>query len=164
MLSRVLLCFGKRGVSREPIADLVQAEDGTYQLKLGWPATTPLPLIDIGDTGLFVAPALLDPARYHHKRLTCATTFYPSSSLVPALSKAAGREVKYVHNESPSKGMPPEIAEAMREVNGFMEEVKYYGPTGPEDLQWTLEQLEEKPTTWESFVEANGPWFDTKVT
>lgn len=163
LLSRVLLFFGRREFSRKQIVDLLQAEDGTYQLKLSWPADTPLPLIDIGDTGLFVSPALLDPSRYHHKRLTAATTFYPSSSLVPALSKAAGREVKYVHAESSGVGIPPEILEALEELNGFMEEVQYYGPTGPEDLKWTLEQIKEKPTTWEKFVEANGPWFDTKV-
>ena len=57
--------------------------------------------------------------------------------------------------------MPPEIVEVLKEIKGFMEEMELFGPTGRKDLEWTLAQLKDKPTTWESFVEANGPWFDS---
>ena len=81
-----------------------------------------------------------------------------------ALSIDAGKEVKYIQGGTGTQGadIPPRIAKALEELKGFMEDMEYYGPTGREDLEWTLAQLKDKPTTWESFVEANGPWFDSK--
>ncbi|KAL8786619.1 MAG: hypothetical protein Q9195_008141 [Heterodermia aff. obscurata] len=137
-------------------------DDGTPQLNLSWPAHTRLPLIDIADTGKFVAPALFDPVKYDGKRFSAATAYYESGPLVEAFSKDAGKEVKYVEGGPEASNMPPEIATALKEMKGFIEDLEYFGPTGKEDLEWTLAQLKDKPTTWESFVEANGPWFGSK--
>ena len=134
-------------------------------LTLPWPGTTRLPLIDVGNTGMFVAPALLEPEKYNGKRFTSATAYYRSDGLVDALSKATQKEVKYVHGE-PGEGLgadvPPEIVRAAKEVSGLMTDLQYYGPTGPEDLEWTLAQLRDEPTSWECFVENNGPWLETE--
>ena len=35
----------------------------------------------------------------------------------------------------------------------------YYGPTGEQDLEWTLAQMDEKPKTLKQFLEDNEPWF-----
>ena len=50
----------------------------------------------------------------------------------------------------------------MRSVGGFMSEWEYFGPTGLKDLEWTLGEMEERPTTWEEFVVREGPWFEEK--
>ena len=118
------------------------------------------------NTGKFVAPAIFDPIKYDGKRFTGATAYYESGPLVNALSIDAGKEVKYVEGGPwPSlqgADVPPEIVKTLEEIQGFMEDMEYYGPTGREDLEWTLAQLKDKPTTWEEFVEANGPWFGSK--
>ena len=56
-------------------------------------------------------------------------------------------------------GMPPHMAEALKEIGGLIRDYGYYGETGREDLKWTLEQMEEKPKSWREFVEDAGPWF-----
>lgn len=35
----------------------------------------------------------------------------------------------------------------------------YYKPTGEQDLEWTLAQMDEKPKSLKQFLEDNGPWF-----
>lgn len=70
--------------------------------------------------------------------------------------------MKYVQGGPGADNIPPEIAKVLEELKGFMEDLEYFGPTGREDLEWTLAQLKDKPTTWESFVEAEGPWFGSK--
>lgn len=114
---------------------------------------------------MFIAPALLEPEKYSGKTLTSATAYYRSDELVDALSKASTKDVKYVHGQ-PGEGLgadvPPEITRAAKEVSAFMTDLEYYGPTGPEDLEWTLAQLRDEPTSWESFVESNGPWLEAK--
>ena len=109
-----------------------------------------------------MAPVLLDPDKFNGKQLTCATAYYESGELVDALSKIAGKEVKYVEGITNWKAdVPPEMAKAAEETRDHMSKWEYYGPTGPEDLKWTLAQINDKDglTTWEDFVASNGPWF-----
>ena len=114
---------------------------------------------------MFIAPVLLESEKYNGKSFSSATAFYRSDKLVDALSKAIKKDVKYVHGQ-PGEGLgadvPPEISRAAKEVSRFMADLEYYGPTGPEDLEWTLAQLKDEPTSWESFVESNGPWVETE--
>ena len=56
-------------------------------------------------------------------------------------------------------GMPPSMVEALKEAGGLIRDYEYFGETGRADLEWTLEQMEEKPRGWREFVEQEGPWF-----
>ena len=56
--------------------------------------------------------------------------------------------------------LSPEMVKSLKESSGLIGDYSYYGPTGKKDLEWTLAQMEEEATSWESFVEANEPWFE----
>ncbi|KAL8669221.1 MAG: hypothetical protein Q9168_006181 [Polycauliona sp. 1 TL-2023] len=119
------------------------------------------PAIDITDTGKFIVPALLNPDKYNGKRFTAATAFYTPVEMVDAWKKVTGKEVKLGESSGGAWGanFPPELLKMLKEAAGLVEDYKYYGATGPEDLVWTLAQMDDAPTTWEKSVERNEPWF-----
>lgn len=119
-----------------------------------------MPLIDVLDTGKFLAPALLNPDLYNGKNFTCATAYYNATELVEIWTKVTGKAVKLAKGDPEAfNHLPEELKEAMKEAEG-MGKFGYYGPKGREDLQWTLEQVGEKLNTFEDFVKANEPWFE----
>ncbi|KAL9032575.1 MAG: hypothetical protein Q9180_006425 [Flavoplaca navasiana] len=120
------------------------------------------PLIDIRDAGKFIVPALLSPDKYNGKRFTAATAFYTPAAMIEAWKKVTGKEIKLdeANPRAWGEGFPPELLEMLKEVTGLIEDYECYGPTGQEDLDWTLAQMDDPPTTWEKFVGENEPWFD----
>ncbi|KAI0862081.1 NmrA-like family-domain-containing protein [Xylaria cubensis] len=135
-------------------------DDGTYVLAQPFESTSQLPLIDIQDTGKFIAPALLDPEYYHGKRFTCATAFYTINEIADTWTKVTGKKVKLIQPESTDE-LTGLTEEQKKEANssGLLAEYGYYGPTGNDDLTWTLKQIKGKLRTWEEFVRDNEPWF-----
>ncbi|KAI1744941.1 NmrA-like family-domain-containing protein [Xylaria scruposa] len=135
-------------------------DDGTYVLAQPFEPTSRLPLIDIQDTGKFIAPALLDPEYYHGKRFTCATAFYTIDEIADTWTRVTGKKVKLVQPESTDEytGL---TEKQKKEANsaGLLAEYGYYGLTGNDDLAWTLKQVKGKLRTWEEFVRDNEPWF-----
>lgn len=105
------------------------------------------------DTGKYLAPALRDPLKYNGCRLTAATAFYTAQEQVDTWSAVSGKRVV----------LPTSPDDLEKHGDTLLKEVGYYGPTGPEDLEWTHEQVDEKLTTWGEFLEANGPWFEDAV-
>ena len=51
-------------------------------------------------------------------------------------------------------------SDMVKAFEGLVSDYAYYGPSGKEDLAWTLAQMDEEPTSWRDFVEANEPWFE----
>ncbi|KAL8766640.1 MAG: hypothetical protein Q9209_006623 [Squamulea sp. 1 TL-2023] len=119
------------------------------------------PLIDITDTGKFIVPILLSPDKYHGKRFTAATAYYLPADLVEVWKKVTGKEIKLSQAslEAWGQSLPPELLSVLKDSAGLVDEYQYFGPRGQEDLNWTLAQMDDPPTTWEKFVEANEPWF-----
>ncbi|KAI1350048.1 hypothetical protein F5Y01DRAFT_165072 [Xylaria sp. FL0043] len=134
--------------------------DGTYVLSLPWGPSTRLPLIDIRDTGKFIAPVLLEPEIYHGKRFTCATAFYTLTEMVDTWTKVTGRTVRLERSESAAEyaGLSDAQKKEVKEA-GLLGEYGYYGPTGDDDLAWTLKQVDGRLRTWEEFLRDNEPWF-----
>ncbi|KAH7021392.1 NmrA family transcriptional regulator [Microdochium trichocladiopsis] len=132
----------------------------TYILVLPWSSATRLPLIDVRDTGKFLAPVLLNPKRYHGKSLTCATAYYSLAQMVEVWSKVTGKTVmcKTLGVDIPFSEVPEEHRPLLESL-ASIQELGYYGPSGPADLAWTLSQLSEKLGTWEDFVKDQEPWF-----
>ena len=120
-----------------------------------------IPLIDIADTGKFLAPVLSDPNKYNGASFTAATAFYTPKQMVEAWRTVTGKDVVLVQ---PTSGSPigPLSPEMLQSLRGLIAEFAYYGPRGKEDLAWTLAQMEEEPRSWREFVEANEPWFEDK--
>ena len=126
-----------------------------------WKEDTLLPLIDIADTGKFLAPVLFDPNKYNGKVLTAATAFYTPKEMVDAWTKVTGKKVIFAQRTggAPTGALSPEMVKSLKESNGLIGDYSYYGPTGKKDLEWTLAQMTEETTSWGNFVQANEPWF-----
>jgi hypothetical protein len=52
-------------------------------------------MIDITDTGKFLAPILLNPQKYNGKSFTCVIAFYSPLQLVDGWTKVTGKKVTY---------------------------------------------------------------------
>jgi hypothetical protein len=72
-----------------------------------------------------------------------------------------GKEVTYqqVGLREVGGNLTEEMKEELEESVDSMNEYTYFGPTGRKDLEWTLEQMDERPGTWEEFVRKHEPWF-----
>lgn len=119
-------------------------------------------MIDITDTGKYIAPILFDPAKYTGKRFTCATVFHTPLQLVEGWTKVTGKQVSYssMDYDASVGSITPEMRAELKKSTGLMDDYSYYGPTGKKDLEWTHAQVKDKLTTWEEFVQANEPWFE----
>ena len=140
-------------------------EDGTIVLSQTWSPTAQIPMIDITDTGKFIAPILLNFPSVAGKSFTCATAYYTPLELCSTWSKVTGRTVTYsqVDPAIANEKLTDEMKEGLKGKDRASEEFSYFGPKGRKDLEWTLEQMigNEKPTAWEEFVRKNEPWFAT---
>ncbi|QKX63770.1 uncharacterized protein TRUGW13939_10941 [Talaromyces rugulosus] len=134
-------------------------KDGRVLSGFAWSPETKLPLIDINDTGKYLAPALRDPVKYNGCRLTAATAFYTAKEQVDTWSAVSGKEVIIPKEEDIPLLTSDPIQQKLARPGTLLEEWGYYGPTGEKDLYWTHNQLDEKLTTWKEFLESNGPWF-----
>lgn len=83
-----------------------------------------------------------------------ATEYYSPQRLVSEFSEILGKpaNVVQVPNETFKSFLPPQVAQEMLENMLLLEDPGYYGGA---DLAESLSMLEEKPTTWKEFVEAN---------
>lgn len=133
------------------------------ELALSWSGKDALPLIDITDTGIYVAPILLEPEKYNGKNFTAATAFYPTQEIVDIFSKVTGRKLVFRQVSSPKEmhlDMPPDMADALSDMHGLITTYGMFGPTGKDDLAWTHAQLKDSLTTWDEFVKRKNPWTD----
>ena len=138
-------------------------DGNTFHFSNTWSPTTTIPLISITDTGKFIAPILTNPEKYAGKVFTAATAYYTPLEMVDAWTKVTGKKVEFVqlpHGTSRSTSLSPEMRQSLQESTGLIKDYSYYGPTGREDLEWSLAQVGEKLTSWEEFVRENEPWFD----
>lgn len=81
--------------------------------------------------------------------------------LVEGWTKVTGKQVTYekVGLAEAGTNLTEEMLEELKGSVGSMDDFGYFGSTGQKDLEWTLEQLEEEPGTWENFVRRHVPWF-----
>jgi len=115
-------------------------------------------MIDIRDTGKFLSPALLNPDKYNGKRFTAATGFYTARELLETWAKVTGTKLESRTWSPPSGSLLTEL----NDTTALFDKYLYYGSDGQKDLDWTLQQLTDKPNTWETFVKDHEPWFENK--
>jgi len=130
--------------------------DGTWFISLPCKETTRLPMIDIRDTGKFLSPALLNPDKYNGKRFIAATAFYTAIELLETWKRVTGTKVEFRTWNPPSSS----LLSNLNDSTALFDKYSYYGFDGQKDLDWTLQQLTDKPTTWEKFVKDYEPWFE----
>lgn len=77
-------------------------------------------------------------------------------------SRVTGKSVVFRQtlDGSSTSNLTPEMQHELKKAAGLITVWHYFGPTGTEDLAWTLEHITEKPTTWEEFLTRTEPWFE----
>ncbi|KAF2648064.1 NmrA family transcriptional regulator [Lophiostoma macrostomum CBS 122681] len=132
--------------------------DGTYVLSIILKPDTQLPLIDITDTGKWIASILAEPDKYEGKRLCAATRLYTLTEMVEIMSKVSGKQVTYQHlSEEAYKSslpaqIPPQTQEWMVEMFKWNRDFGYFGQDQGEKVKWAAEQASGQLTEFEDFL------------
>ena len=135
------------------------AGDGTYNVSAIHAPTTELPLIDIMDTGKWIAGVLAQPEQYVGKTIRAATAWYTCADMARTMSKVTGKTIK--HQQIPDevfKGfLPPHTAEALLQLQQYNRDYNYFGDKTPdrEGVEWGAKQARGKLTTFEEYLEQN---------
>jgi uncharacterized protein YbjT (DUF2867 family) len=135
------------------------AGDGKYVLTNIVAPETSWPMIDITDTGKFVASILAEPEKFEGKTLSAATKLYTTEELVKVISHVTGKTVKY--NQVPAdvykKFLPPAAADNLAEMLLYIQDFGYFGPDTSEMVEWTAKVAKGELTTFEEFIAKNPP-------
>jgi len=133
-------------------------EPGVYAISNVPAGTTRIPLLDTADdTGKFVAPILSEPEKYNGKILYAATKLYSYDEIAAEVSKATGKTVKYkqLPDEVWKSFLPPHVADGMLAMMAFIRDQGYFGPQTEDHVNWTLQQVKMKLTTFDEFLKVN---------
>lgn len=140
-------------------ANSIQISEDTVLFPFAWPPDMRIPLIDIGDAGRYLAPALRDPAKYDGVQLVSATAFYSAQDIVDIWSRVSGKNVRLATGDEIDQFITHPLQRDVLRPGLLFLRYGYFGPNGDRDLDWTLAQLDpaDKLTTWEDFLVRNGP-------
>lgn len=137
---------------------------GVPTFKMPWDCEkTQIGLLDaVGDTGKFVAGLLLaDPKSVDGFHANGVSEWITPNKLVETLSKTAGTKVEFkeVSPEEYRSYLPAPIAQEMLENMLLVRGWSYFGK-GAETKQAESNKIlgDVKLTTWDEFVQRNGPW------
>lgn len=102
-----------------------QGTDGILTLYNSWGKDNGAPMIDINDTGKYLAPILLAPSldTYNGATLTAATGYYTSTQLCDVWTRVTGKEVRYVETQpggASPEGMSDYMKQLLRDMRGLM--------------------------------------------
>ncbi|KAF7182643.1 hypothetical protein CNMCM7691_002304 [Aspergillus felis] len=137
----------------------VPAGDGTYAVSSVVTPETRLPMLDAAaDMGKFVAPMLLDPAKYQGRVLHAATKLYSMNEIVKVMTDKSGKVVKY--NQLPvdvfKSFMPPLVADRVVDMMLYIQDFGCWGPDTEKILAASVAEAHGKPTTLEEFFDKHG--------
>ncbi len=91
-----------------------------------------------------------------------AKALYTITEIVATLARVTGQKIDYIDGNLEDAGLafPPAMRERLKGIAGLITDYAYFGPTGESDLRWTLEQMEDRPRSWEDLVKRTEPWFE----
>jgi uncharacterized protein YbjT (DUF2867 family) len=128
-------------------------DNGNYSYFNVFHPDTPLPLIDITDTGKWIGAILADPERYQGHRFAASEGFYTMQEIAEITSNQTGKDVNYVQlPDEVFKGyLPPTFDQELLEMFILIRDYGYYG-TGQKDMvEWATKQAIGELTTLENF-------------
>ncbi|KXJ87040.1 HSCARG dehydrogenase [Microdochium bolleyi] len=134
------------------------AGDGSYVVRRHVRPETRLPLIDITDTGKWVAAMLAEPDRFEGKTVCAASRTYSMLEIAEALGKSTGKKVVYqqVSVEEGLKGFGGDrtpVAGMLVEMMLYQQDFGYYGAETEKEVAWGVENAKGHVTTFEEFLE-----------
>lgn len=138
---------------------LHQGVDGTVRFPFAWPREMELPLIDINDTGKYLAPAIRNPTDYDGKRLVAVTAYYTAGDIVDTRTKISGRKTRLITLDEVPEFVTHLIQNGVLRPGALLLKYKYFGLDGPQKIEWTRSQLDagDRLTTWEEFLTQSQP-------
>lgn len=159
-----------------------KTSSGQYVILSPFSTSMTIPLVNgSGDTGLFTAPILLDPARYAGKHINAVAESPTIGEIAATVAEVTKKNVvaKEVSERTFwDEQLPPEIRPLEPIMGGMFEFIKEHGllgKNGEQGVQWSLQvspglqgcrhqtnyiqQIEGKPQTWREYVQDQGAWF-----
>lgn len=96
-----------------------------FTLSNSWGKDTGVPLIDITETGKYLAPILLSssPGTYDGASFLAASGYYTPAQICDVWTTVTGKEVKYLElqpGEEKFQGFPEEVKRVMKDAAGLM--------------------------------------------
>lgn len=80
-----------------PLAGPQRQKDGSIVIRNPFRADVALPVIDLeADFGKFVAPAFIDPAKFHYKKVLAATEYITVAQMAAAYTDVTGEKIAVV--------------------------------------------------------------------
>ncbi|KAF2662013.1 NAD(P)-binding protein [Lophiostoma macrostomum CBS 122681] len=126
------------------------ANDGTYVIgDLLYPDSV-IPLIDITDTGKWVAAILAEPEKYEGKQFCAADRLYTMTEIAEIISQFTGTTVKY--QNIPDDVFKGFLSKGYFEMHLLMRDYGYYGKNMKENVQWAKDQARGHLTTFEEWL------------
>lgn len=134
------------------------AGDGSYVLANLLRPDTRQPLIDITDSGAWVAAILADPEKYAGRFLAAAEKMYSQVEIAEVLSRVSGKTVRHVQVEDEVyKGfLPAAVRDMLFDMYLFIRDYGYFGARTEEDVQWAKEQSRGRLTSLEECLKKIG--------
>lgn len=131
--------------------------DGSFVLSNIVDGDTPVPYIDITETGKWIGAILADPEKYDGKFFAAAEGLYTLAQACELMQKQTGKTVKYqrIPDEVFKSFMPEGMREQLYEMWAFNRDFGYYGPDMKEQVQWAKDQARGKLTGLEDFLKKN---------
>ncbi|KAF9973598.1 hypothetical protein BGZ73_003151 [Actinomortierella ambigua] len=131
--------------------------DGTFAWFNVLSPQTPLPLIDIDDTGKFVGAILADPAKWEGKTISAATEILSVEEIVQLISKKTGKTVVYtpLPTEEFHKAIPPLMRDYILEMLLYIKDFGYYGPDTKTLVTQAVAGARGNLTTFSEYLDAH---------
>ena len=105
--------------------------EGNYTLRWPMDSTHEFPMLDISDTGKFIAPILLDPAKFSGKRIAAASGVYSVKDICDTFEQVTGKKMTLttVSDEAFEQAMPvPDaLKKELAETFFLLRDYQYYG-------------------------------------
>ncbi|KAF2195991.1 NAD(P)-binding protein [Delitschia confertaspora ATCC 74209] len=126
--------------------------------KYGWfnnlQPSTLMPLIDITDTGKWIAAILSSPSTYEGKFFAAAERLYSVKEIVDIMSKVTGKEIVHVRveDEAYNGWLPEGFREELGEMMVLVRDYGYFGEGMERDVAWAREQVRGEVRGLEEFL------------
>ncbi|CAI7572952.1 unnamed protein product [Penicillium glandicola] len=131
--------------------------DGSYALANIISPQAKLPLIDIEETGKYVAAILASPDEFEGKVLAAATRLYTMQEIAEIMSQSSGKKV--VYNQLPEavfrNFLPPTMVDYLVHMLLYIQDFGYYGSETEELVTWAAVNARGKLTTLDEYFKAH---------
>ena len=133
------------------------AGDGSYVFANVVAPDTKMPLIDIRDTGKYVAPLLTDPDAWQRRIMAGSSGLYTMDEVAAILTKKTGKTVTYMQIpvEQFRTYLPPQMAAPIVDMMLYIQDFGYYGAETDQYVANARADAYGELTTLEEYLDKN---------